>query len=90
VPPPVQSPVQQRFSAGYYSYLWSEVMDADAFLAFEESGDVFNPRLARALREVLASGNSSDRAEAYRKFRGSDPRVAALLRYRGFPAGGTN
>ena len=77
------------YSAGYYSYLWSEVMDADAWQAFEETGDVFNPTLARALRQVLASGNSTDRAEAYRKFRGRDPQVAALLRNRGFPTGGT-
>jgi len=58
------------YSAGYYSYLWSEVMDADAWQAFEESGDVFDPTIARALREhILAPGNSSDRAEAYRRFR---------------------
>ena len=78
------------YSAGYYSYLWSEVMDADAWQAFEETGDVFQPALARALRAVLASGNASDRAEAYRQFRGRDPRVAALLKNRGFPTGGTN
>ncbi|NJD09038.1 MAG: M3 family metallopeptidase [Gemmatimonadetes bacterium] len=76
------------YSAGYYSYLWSEVMDADAWQAFVESGDVFNPTLARALRAVLASGNTTDRATAYRQFRGRDPRVEALLQNRGFPTGG--
>jgi peptidyl-dipeptidase Dcp len=74
------------YSAGYYSYLWSEVMDADTWQAFEESGDVFNPTLARGMREhILAPGNSTDRAEAYRRFRGRDPRVEALLQVRGFP-----
>jgi peptidyl-dipeptidase Dcp len=79
------------YSAGYYSYLWSEVMDADTWQAFEEAGDVFDPTLARGMREhILAPGNSSDRAEAYRRFRGRDPRVEALLQVRGFPTEGTN
>ncbi|QBX36626.1 M3 family peptidase [Brevundimonas sp. S30B] len=74
------------YSAGYYSYLWSEVMDADTWAYFEESGDVFNPDIGRRYKEIiLAEGNSSDRAEAYRRFRGRDPDVAALLRVRGFP-----
>ncbi|MBU7587917.1 MAG: M3 family peptidase, partial [Sphingopyxis terrae] len=74
------------YSAGYYSYLWSEVMDADTWAYFEESGDVFNPDIgARYKAIILAEGNSSDRAEAYRRFRGRDPDVAALLRVRGFP-----
>ena len=72
------------YSAGYYSYLWSEVMDADTWQAFEESGDVFDPELARRMREfILAPGNSTDRAEAYRRFRGRDPQVEALLEVRG-------
>jgi peptidyl-dipeptidase Dcp len=76
------------YSAGYYSYLWSEVMDADTWRAFEESGNVFDPEIARRMREfILAPGNSTDRAEAYRQFRGRDPRVEALLEVRGFPAG---
>ena len=76
------------YSAGYYSYLWSEVMDADTWRAFEESGDVFDPEIARRMREfILAPGNSTDRAEAYRQFRGRDPRVEALLEVRGFPTG---
>jgi peptidyl-dipeptidase Dcp len=74
------------YSAGYYSYLWSEVMDADTWQAFEASGNVFDPAIAKKLREyILAPGNSTDRAEAYRQFRGRDPRVEALLQVRGFP-----
>lgn len=74
------------YSAGYYSYLWSEVMDADTWAAFEETGDPFNPEVARRFKEIiLAPGNTTDRAEAYRQFRGRDPDVTALLRTRGFP-----
>jgi peptidyl-dipeptidase Dcp len=74
------------YSAGYYSYLWSEVMDADTREAFAEAGDVFDPTVAGKLRSyILAPGNSTDRAEAYRQFRGRDPDVAALLKKRGFP-----
>jgi peptidyl-dipeptidase Dcp len=74
------------YSAGYYSYLWSEVMDADTWQAFEESGNVFDADLARRMRQyILAPGNTTDRAEAYRQFRGRDPRVEALLQVRGFP-----
>ncbi|MEZ4400927.1 MAG: M3 family metallopeptidase [Kofleriaceae bacterium] len=75
------------YSAGYYSYLWSEVMDADTREAFVEAGDLFDPAVAGRLRQyILAPGNSTDRAEAYRQFRGRDPEVAALLKKRGFPA----
>ena len=74
------------YSAGYYSYLWSEVMDADTRDAFAEAGDPFDPGVAGRLRKyILAPGNSTDRAEAYRQFRGRDPDVAALLKKRGFP-----
>ncbi|MGQ2989671.1 M3 family metallopeptidase [Brevundimonas sp.] len=74
------------YSAGYYSYLWSEVMDADTWAYFEQSGDVFNPDIAgRFKSQILAPGNTTDRGEAYRAFRGRDPDVAALLRVRGFP-----
>ncbi len=74
------------YSAGYYSYLWSEVMDADTWAFFEESGDVFDPVISRRYQEIiLAPGNTTDRSEAYRQFRGRDPDVAALLRVRGFP-----
>jgi len=75
------------YSAGYYSYLWSEVMDADTREAFAETGDVFDKATADKLRKyILAPGNSTDRAEAYRQFRGRGPEVAALLKKRGFPA----
>lgn len=74
------------YSAGYYSYLWADVMASDAFKAFEEKGDVFDADLAQKMREqLLAPLNSSDRAEAYRVFRGSDPKVESLLERRGFP-----
>ncbi|TAJ67268.1 M3 family metallopeptidase [Brevundimonas sp.] len=74
------------YSAGYYSYLWSETMDADTWAYFEESGDVFNPEIAARFKSImLAPGNTTDRAEAYRSFRGRDPDVAALLKVRGFP-----
>ena len=79
------------YSAGYYSYLWSEVMDADTWQAFVESGDVFDEVLAGKMRQyILSPGNSTDRVEAYRQFRGRDPRVEALLEERGFPAGSAN
>ena len=72
------------YAAGYYSYLWSEVLDADAFAAFEAVGDVFDPALARRLHDyVYAAGNSRDPAEAYRAFRGVLPGPQALLRKRG-------
>ncbi|MCB9654171.1 MAG: M3 family metallopeptidase [Deltaproteobacteria bacterium] len=74
------------YSAGYYSYLWSEVMDADTREAFAETGNVFDRATAEKLEQfILAPGNSTDRSEAYRNFRGRDPSVAALLRKRGFP-----
>jgi len=77
------------YSAGYYSYLWSETMDADTWAAFQESGNVWDPATARRFADVLLStGNVVDRAEAYRAFRGRDPDVSALLKKRGFPTGG--
>ena len=77
------------YSAGYYSYLWSETMDADTWAAFEETGDPFNKAVADRFRTILLStGSQTDRAEAYRQFRGRDPDVNALLRRRGFPTDG--
>jgi len=77
------------YAAGYYSYLWSEVLDADAFKAFEEAGDPFDPALAARLkRHVYAAGNRRDPAEAYRAFRGRDAEPAALLQKRGLAAAG--
>lgn len=73
------------YSAGYYSYLWSEVLDADGFEAFEEAGDPFDSTTAKRLHDyVYSGGGSRDFGEAYRLFRGRDPDVSALLRNRGF------
>ena len=75
------------YSAGYYSYLWSDVMAADAWQAFLDAGGPWDKSLAQRFRKViLAEGNSTDRAEAYRRFRGRDPDVRALFEKRGFPA----
>jgi peptidyl-dipeptidase Dcp len=74
------------YSAGYYSYLWSEVMAADTWQAFVEGGGPWSRSVADRLRQhILADGNTIDRAEAYRRFRGRDPDVKALLQKRGFP-----
>jgi peptidyl-dipeptidase Dcp len=76
------------YSAGYYSYLWSEVMDADTWAAFEEAGGPWDRTVADKFRTILLmTGNETDRAEAYRAFRGRDPDVKALLKSRGFPTG---
>ena len=72
------------YSSGYYSYMWSEVMDADAFAAFEEVGDPFDADTAKRLEEtVLSSGGSVDAADLYTAFRGRLPGVEALLKGRG-------
>jgi peptidyl-dipeptidase Dcp len=73
------------YAAGYYSYMWSEVLDADAFEAFEETGDIFDPATAKRLHDfVYAAGGSRDPADAYKAFRGRLPSADALLRKRGF------
>ena len=73
------------YAAGYYSYMWSEVMDADAFAAFEETGDIFDRKTANRLkRYVYSAGNMRDPQEAYVKFRGRAPEVVGLLKNRGF------
>jgi peptidyl-dipeptidase Dcp len=73
------------YSAGYYSYLWSETMDADTWAAFEEKGVWDKATADRFRNTLLSTGNETDRAEAYRAFRGRDPDVTALLKRRGFP-----
>jgi peptidyl-dipeptidase Dcp len=74
------------YSAGYYSYLWAEVLAADAFEAFTEAGGPYDRAVAaRLARFVFSAGNTVDPADAYRAFRGRDPAVAALMRRRGFP-----
>jgi peptidyl-dipeptidase Dcp len=74
------------YSAGYYSYLWSDVMAADAWQAFVETSPWDSATNERLRTHILSDGNASDRAEAYRRFRGRDPDVQALFDARGFPA----
>jgi peptidyl-dipeptidase Dcp len=75
------------YASGYYSYMWSEVMDADAFKAFQEAGDIFDAKLARKLRDnIYAAGGRRDPADAYRAFRGRMPTTQALLEKRGLAA----
>lgn len=78
------------YSAGYYSYLWSETMDADTWAAFQEAGSPWDKKVAGDFKKyLLSTGNETDRAEAYRQFRGRDPDVNALLKKRGFPVSTT-
>jgi peptidyl-dipeptidase Dcp len=73
------------YAAGYYSYMWSEVLDADAFRAFEETGDVFDPATARRLHDhIYSAGGSRDAEKLYTAFRGRLPDASALLAKRGF------
>ncbi len=75
------------YSSGYYSYMWSEVMDADAFEAFTEAGDAFDPDKALSLEQnILSTGGSRDAAELYVAFRGRLPGIDALLKGRGLAA----
>ncbi|MCL2414878.1 MAG: M3 family metallopeptidase [Bacteroidales bacterium] len=71
------------YTMGYYSYRWAEMLDADIFAAFVESGDIFNPVYARKLREVFAAGGTVEPAELFRRFRGRDPSPTPFLRSRG-------
>ena len=72
------------YSAGYYSYIWSGVLDTDAFEAFKETGNLFNPGKAKLFRQnVLEKGGSEDSMELYKKFRGFEPKTDALLKKRG-------
>lgn len=72
------------YAAGYYVYLWAELLEADVFAAFEERGNPFDPELAARLHKfIYAAGNSTDPALAFRAFRGRDPQIAALLKQRG-------
>ncbi len=72
------------YSSGYYSYLWAEVLDADAFEAFKETGNIFNPDVAKAFRtNILERGGTADPMELYLKFRGKQPGIEPLLKNRG-------
>ena len=74
------------YAAGYYSYIWAEVLDHDAFEAFTEAGNPYDKATAKKLKDdVMSIGNTVDPAEAYRKFRGRDPKPDALLKRKGFP-----
>ena len=74
------------YAAGYYSYLWSEVLDHDCYQAFKEAGGPYDPVVAKRLLEsIFQVGNTIDPALAYRNFRGRDASIVPLLRYRGFP-----
>jgi peptidyl-dipeptidase Dcp len=72
------------YSAGYYSYLWSDVITADSYGAFTDAGGAYNKAVAERLHRLLSLGNTVDPADAYREFRGRDPRIEALMRKRGF------
>ena len=89
IPPRYRTPYflhifSHGYDVGYYSYLWAQVLDNDAFKAFEETGDIFNQELARKYRyEVLKRGDETDAMELYKNFRGHEPTVDALLEYNG-------
>ncbi len=75
----------EGYAAGYYGYLWAEVLDHDAFAAFTEAGNPYDPATAKRLHDTIMSvGNSVDPAQAFRNFRGRDPKVDALLVAYGF------
>lgn len=72
------------YTAGYYSYMWAEVLDADAFDAFAETGDIYNQEVAKKFRDhVLTPGGIDDGMVMYKNFRGREPKIDALLRNRG-------
>jgi len=71
------------YAAGYYAYLWAEVLEADGYAAFTETGDVFDPELAARLKTIYSAGDTEDPMDLYRAFRGRDPNIAALLEQRG-------
>ncbi len=71
------------YAAGYYAYLWAEVLDADGFAAFTEADDLFDPALAGRLKDIYSAGDTRDPMALYRAFRGREPQVAALLAQRG-------
>jgi peptidyl-dipeptidase Dcp len=74
------------YAAGYYAYLWAEVLDADGFEAFTDVGNVFDPDLASRLKDIYAAGDTRDPMELYLAFRGREPRIDALLKHRGLAA----
>ncbi len=88
IPPRYRSPYYTHvfsggYSAGYYAYIWSEVYDKDAFQAFVEKGNLFDPATAKAFRTILEQGGTVDAMTAYKRFRGKDASVEPLLKARG-------
>ena len=74
------------YSAGYYSYLWSDVLTADAFSAFEEAGGAYDKAVAKRLYDnIFSVGNTIDPQDGFKKFRGRDAKTDALMKKRGFP-----
>ena len=72
------------YSAGYYSYIWSEVLDSDAYAAFKEAGSIFDPAVATSFRQnILEKGGTADPMDLYKSFRGREPEVRFLLKNRG-------
>lgn len=72
------------YSSGYYAYIWAEVLDADAYQAFVQSGDIYNPKIAKAFRDnILSKGGTSDGNTLYRNFRGTEPSKKPLMKKRG-------
>ena len=71
------------YAAGYYAYLWAEVLEADGYAAFTQTGNVFDPELAARLKAIYRAGDTEDPMELYRAFRGRDPKIDALLEQRG-------
>ena len=72
------------YAAGYYSYLWSEVLDADTFEAFKSSGNIFNPELAKKYKKMIRSGGTKPAMQLYKEFMGRAPKIDALLKKKGF------
>ena len=72
------------YEAGYYSYTWAAVLDADAFAAFAETGDILNPEVAKRFRHLLEQGGTRDAADLYQEFRGKDANPKYLLQRKGF------
>ena len=74
----------ESYASAYYVYLWAEVLDADAFDAFKETGDCFDRQVAeRVCKFIYSAGNSQDPAELFRLFRGRDPVIEPMLRKKG-------
>ncbi len=81
----------EGYAAGYYSYIWSEVLDADAFAAFTEAGDPYDKATAKRLHDtVMSVGNTVDPSVAFKNFRGRDPSPVPLLKRKGFPGAGVD